>query len=148
MCLRCSITLESLFVIRVGNNITMRGCSQHTCRVMFLQYNFYRHFMLLHCIMFSIYHWSKTQFSSVFVYMMSIGYLTPTVIMYAYGIICKWHRHLLWDSCMLRNTVFTRFVLHPRIVLHCGTIRRVLSLFLEIMLIAPHPQIVLHHIFL
>ena len=28
-------------------------------------------------------------------------------------------------------TVFTRFMPHPRIVSHCGTIRRVLSLFLE-----------------
>jgi len=38
-------------------------------------------------------------------------------------------------------TVFTRFVPHP-----C-TIRRVLSLFLKIVLIVLHPQIVPHHIF-
>ena len=51
-----------------------------------------------------------------------------------------------WHVLTLYN-VFTRFVPHPRIVLHCGTIRKVLSLFLEIMLIAPHPQIVPHDIF-
>jgi len=44
----------------------------------------------------------------------------------------------------VKNTVFTRFVPHPQIVPHCGTI---LSLFLEIMLIVLHPRIVPHHIF-
>ena len=34
--------------------------------------------------------------------------------------------------------VFTRFVPHHQIVPHCGAIRRVLSLFLEIILIVPH----------
>ena len=38
-----------------------------------------------------------------------------------------------------------RIYLHPQVVPHCGTIRRVLSLFLEILLIVPHPRIVPHH---
>ena len=61
-------------------------------------------------------------------------------------LVCRWYIKTIGVSINI-STVFTRFVPHPRIVPHCGTIQRVLSLFLEIMLIAPHPRILLHHIF-
>jgi len=42
------------------------------------------------------------------------------------------------------TSTFTWFMLHPRIVLHSGTIRRILSSFPEISSIVSHPLIVPH----
>ena len=50
----------------------------------------------------------------------------------------------LYNENIQKATIFTRSVPHPWIVQHCGTIQRILFLFLEIILIVPHPRIVSH----
>ena len=70
--------------------------------------------------------------------------LTGTHFVHVPDTSCTHFRHVS-DTCRqyLKSELYrTWFVLHPQIVPHCSTIWRVLSLFLEIISIVLHPQIV------